>query len=92
MIMNSFELKAHNFIDSAISKSRLSYDALMVHLELKQDDWSINKKQLDLINIFELTDDQLENKHYLEYLLSYSDKLIWKHKMNKLIANNKKNL
>lgn len=77
------DLKARNFIDNVVNKSKLSYDTLMNHLENKLEDWRDQYRILSYINIFDLKDGEYDRKNYLESLMRYADKLILNHKLKR---------
>jgi exoribonuclease II len=75
------DLKAKNFIDNVISKSKLPYDELMQHLENKLEDWRSQYNGINHINIFDLEDGEYDRKNYLDSLMRYADKLILNYKL-----------
>lgn len=73
-------LKAKNFIDNVIDKSKLSYDDLMNHLENKLEDWRDQYNRINYINIFDLKDTEYDRKNYLDSLMRYADVLLFDYK------------
>jgi hypothetical protein len=76
------EIKAKNFIDGVIEKSKLSYNALMVNLKNKKEDWESESFKLSFINLFDMTSEEYNRKNYLNALINYAERLLFKHKYN----------
>lgn len=76
------EIKAKQFIDNIIEKSRLSYCQLMIHLNNKKEDWESESFKLSFINLFDMTSEEYSRKNYLYALINYAERLLFKHKYN----------
>ena len=76
------EIRAKNFIDGVIEKSKLSYNALMVNLKNKKEDWESESFKLSFINLFDMTSEEYNRKNYLNALINYAERLLFKHKYN----------
>ncbi len=78
------QINATKFIDDIINKSKLSYEELMTHLDNKKEDWKSEHLKLSKINLFDMHSEEYDRKNYLHALITYSEKLIFKHKNKKL--------
>jgi hypothetical protein len=76
------EIRAKNFIDGVIEKSKLSYNDLMVNLKNKKEDWESESFKLSFINLFDMTSEEYNRKNYLNALINYAERLLFKHKYN----------
>lgn len=74
------EIKAKDFINSVIEKSKLSYNDLMVNLQNKKEDWESESFKLSFINLFDMTSEEYNRKNYLNALINYAERLLVKHK------------
>lgn len=71
------KIKAKLFIDLRMDRSKYSKRKTIEFLREKREEWSSRLDSLSSINIFDLTDKQLDKKRYLEELIRYSTKVIF---------------
>lgn len=74
------EKRAKDFIDGVIEKSKLPYNVLMVKLKNKKEDWESESFKLSFINLFDMTSEDYNRKNYLNALINYAERLLWRHK------------
>lgn len=79
--LEEHRIKAKSFIESAIEKSRKPYDILMLDLSEQLDKWKDQYRHLSYINVFDLTNEQYNQKNYLDALIVYSERLLSKHRI-----------
>lgn len=75
-------IKAENFINNVIHKSEKPYENLMNDLKLQCEKWTWEMKELNYVNIFDMSEYEYDRRNYLEALLRCADKKIWSYKFN----------
>jgi lipopolysaccharide export LptBFGC system permease protein LptF len=65
--------KSKKFIDGVFIKSKKSKSELLIDLENQIEKWKDEYRNLSYKNVFDMEEDELYRKHYLNELISYAE-------------------